>query len=157
MIRTKKSLSILSLALIGVLYGVSPASATPLLGSYLASFTVLGASAVTNVPTSIIGENIGVWSNGDANAITGFLSSTGIAVADLEVTGGQVHAGSSGLSGGLDVITTPGGQDVVTILPYAPVNGGKDGNGMVSEPDTLELLLLGMGFIGVGFSLRHGG
>ena len=95
MIKTKKCLSILSLAVIGVLYGVSPASATPLLGSDLASFTVLGASTVTNVPTSTISGNVGVWSSGGANAITGFNSSPGVAVADSQVTGGQVHAGTA--------------------------------------------------------------
>jgi hypothetical protein len=35
--------------LIALVYGSSPALATPLLGSDLASFTVLGATTVTNV------------------------------------------------------------------------------------------------------------
>ena len=88
-------LSILSLAVIGVLYGVTPASATPLLGSDLASFTVLGASTVTNVPTSTIVGNVGVWSSGGANAVTGFLSSPGVGTSDPQVTGGLVHAGTA--------------------------------------------------------------
>ena len=311
MIKTKKCLSILSLAVIGVLYGASPASATPLLGSDLASFTVLGASTVTNVPTSTISGNVGVWSSGGANAITGFNASPGVAVSDPQVTGGLVHAGtavaqsaqdqlttaitnlgslgpgtllaadlvgltlfpgvytvpagatnlsgsltldgqgnanaawifqmastlitspnsvvnvtntgsgagvfwnvgssatidvnttflgnilaqtsitmntsatdvcgralasagavtldqnslsgictsvlvgSNGLSGGLDVTTSPDGQTVVAILPYAPVN--ESGNGTVSEPDTFQLLMVGLGFMGVGFSLRRRG
>ncbi len=87
--KTTKNLSILSLAVIGALYGASPALATPLLGSDLASFTVLGASAVTNVPTSAIVGNVGV---SPGTAITGFNSSPGVAVADLQVTGGLVHA-----------------------------------------------------------------
>ena len=49
---------------------------------------------MTNVPTSTILGNVGVWSSGGANAITGFLSSPGVAVADLQVTGGLVHAGT---------------------------------------------------------------
>jgi len=37
----------------------APASAVPILGSDLASFAVLGATGVTNVPTSNIGGNLG--------------------------------------------------------------------------------------------------
>ena len=71
-------------------------TADPILGSDLASFTVLGASTVTNVPTSTIVGNVGVWSaSGGANAITGFLSSPGVATPDPQVTGGEVHAGTS--------------------------------------------------------------
>src|SRR4030066_1670164 len=90
-----KTLSILALAVIGAFCGASPAWAAPILGSDLASFTVLGAETVTNVPTSTIVGNVGVWSSGGANAITGFLSSPGVAVSDPQVTGGQVHAGAA--------------------------------------------------------------
>jgi hypothetical protein len=65
------------------------------LGPDLTGFTVLGASQVTNVPTSSIGGNVGVWSSGGANAITGFNSSPGTAVADSQVTGGMVQAGTA--------------------------------------------------------------
>lgn len=71
------------------------ALASPLLGSDLASFTVLGATTVTNVPTSVVVGDVGVWSSGGANAITGFLSSPGVAVSDPQVSGGSVHAGTS--------------------------------------------------------------
>ena len=90
-----KSLSTLALAVIAVFCGASPASATPLLGSDLASFTVLGASTVTNVATSVIVGNVGVWSSGGANAITGFCVSPLVACSDSQVTGGQVHAGTA--------------------------------------------------------------
>lgn len=69
--------------------------AAPLLGNDLASFAILGASTVTNVPPSTIVGNVGVWSSGGANAITGFNSSPGVAVADPQVTGGMVHAGTA--------------------------------------------------------------
>ncbi len=71
------------------------AHATNIFGATLSSFTVLGAATVTNVPVSAIEGNVGVWSSGGANAITGFNSSPGVAVADLQVTGGLVHAGTA--------------------------------------------------------------
>lgn len=79
----------------GTLYLSTPALATPLLGSDLASFTVLGSSAVTNVPTSTIVGNVGVWSSGGANAVSGFNSSPGVGVSDSQVTGGSVYAGGA--------------------------------------------------------------
>ena len=96
----------LALAVLGVLYCASPALATPLLSSDLASFTVLGASTVTNVPTSVIVGNVGVWSSGGANAITGFLSSPGVAVSDPQVTGGLVHAGTAAAQSAQGQLTT---------------------------------------------------
>ena len=62
--KTTKTLSILSLAVIGALYGATPAMAVPILGSDLASFAVLGAAGVTNVATSTIGGNLGSAPNG---------------------------------------------------------------------------------------------
>lgn len=93
--KASKYFSILSLAVAGAFCGAFPAWATPILGSDLASFTVLGASTVTNVPTSTIVGNVGVWSSGGANAITGFNSSPGVAVSDPQVTGGEVQAGTA--------------------------------------------------------------
>lgn len=86
---------IFPLSVIGALCSVQPVWATPLFGSELASFTVLGGSTVTQVPTSVISGNVGVWADGGANAITGFLSAPGVAVADPQVTGGLVHAGTT--------------------------------------------------------------
>jgi Ice-binding-like/PEP-CTERM motif len=71
------------------------AFADPILASQLASFAVLGASTVTNIPTSTVVGNVGVWSSGGANAVTGFNSSPGVATSDSQVTGGQVHAGTA--------------------------------------------------------------
>lgn len=74
--------------LVALAFGPSQAFATPILGADLASFTVLGASAVTNVPTSTIVGNVGVY---PGTSITGFSSSPGVAVSDPQVTGGLVH------------------------------------------------------------------
>jgi hypothetical protein len=44
---------------VALAYGPSPASAAPILTADLASFAVLAAAGVTNVPTSTIGGNLG--------------------------------------------------------------------------------------------------
>lgn len=86
---------ILAIAAFAAFLSPLPILAAPILGDDLASFTVLGASTVTNVPTSTIVGNVGVWSSGGANAITGFNSAPGVATSDPQVTGGNVHAGTT--------------------------------------------------------------
>lgn len=54
-----KLLSLPALVVMGVFYSTSSAWATPILGSNLATFAVLGAAGVTNVATSTIGGNLG--------------------------------------------------------------------------------------------------
>ena len=73
--KTAKYLTILPLAVIGALYGASPALAGPILGSDLASFAVLGAAGVTNVPTSTIGGNLGSAPNGSVGG--GYIFTSG--------------------------------------------------------------------------------
>ena len=70
-----------------LLCGPSPALATAILGSDLAGFAVLGASEVTNVPTSTIVGSVGVY---PTPSITGFNSSPGVSTSDPQVTGGSV-------------------------------------------------------------------
>ena len=87
-----KSLSTLTLAVLAVFCAAAPALATPLLGSSLASFTVLGAKTVTNVPTSTIVGNVGV---SPGAALPGFNFVPGTATADPQVTGGLVHSNTA--------------------------------------------------------------
>lgn len=67
-------------------------SALPILGSDLQSFAVLGASTVTNVPTSTIVGNVGVSAG---TALPGFTFTSGLATADSQVTGGLVHSNTA--------------------------------------------------------------
>lgn len=92
---TLKFLSSLPLPVIGALCIASPALASPLLSSDLTSYTILGSSVITNVPTSTIVGNVGVWSSDGANAITGFNSSPGVWVSDPQVTEGNVYSGGA--------------------------------------------------------------
>ncbi|MBI3545684.1 MAG: DUF3494 domain-containing protein [Gammaproteobacteria bacterium] len=76
--------------MLATLSGIPHAGAATVLGT-ADSFAVLAGSMVTNVPTSNIVGNVGVW---PGSAITGFNSSPGVAVSDPQVTGGLVHAGT---------------------------------------------------------------
>lgn len=81
----------------------APALAVPILGSDLASFAVLGAETVTNIPTSTIVGNVGV---SPGTSITGFSSSPGVAVADLQVTSGLVHTTTATAASAQSQLTT---------------------------------------------------
>jgi hypothetical protein len=82
---------------------------------------------VTNVPTSTISGNVGVWSAGGANAITGFNSSPGVAVSDPQVTGGLVHAGTT--------TGVPNAEDAQAQLTSARINLGLLGAGTLLGVD----------------------
>lgn len=70
-----KSLSALALAVAGLFCVSQPAGAAPILGADLASFAVLGAAGVTNVPTSTIGGNLGSAPNASVGG--GYVFSSG--------------------------------------------------------------------------------
>lgn len=70
-----KSVSTLTLAVLGAFCGAGPAWSAPILGSDLASFAVLGAAGVTHVTTSTIGGNLGSAPNGSVGG--GYVFSSG--------------------------------------------------------------------------------
>ncbi|MHB1199776.1 MAG: ice-binding family protein [Polaromonas sp.] len=128
-----KSLPTLALAVMGVLGVAAPASAAPILGSALASFAVLGAQGVTNVPTSTIGGNLGSAPNATTGG--GYVFTSGSlqpntalaqqAQIDLDTAILAVNAGTGTVvaGGNLDAFQTlnggvilPGAYDVPAAL-----------------------------------------
>jgi len=91
----QKHFSLLSLVISGALYGASPAMASPLLDSDLASFTVLGVLTERNIPTSAIGENVGDRLSQGTHAISRFKSSSDNAASDLQFTNVLGNDGTS--------------------------------------------------------------
>jgi len=74
--------------LTAIISAPAQAWAVPILDTELASFAVLGDESVTNIPTSTVSGNVGVY---DGVSITGFNTSPGVAVSDPQVTDGLVH------------------------------------------------------------------
>jgi len=68
--RTARLVAMVSFA--ALLYNPSPVLAVPILGPELASFAVLGASAVTNTGPTTLSGNLGVSNNSSPTGITGF-------------------------------------------------------------------------------------
>lgn len=87
---------------------------------------MLGSSTITNVPTSEIVGNVGVW---PGSSITGFNSSPGVAVSDPQVTGGLVHA------------TTPDAESAQGQLTTARTNLSSLGMGTLLPVDLSGLTL----------------
>jgi hypothetical protein len=89
---SKMMCNILMLFVVAAFAAPPLVSAESILGPDLASFTVLGASTVTNVPTSTIVGNVGVSAGA---ALPGFSFVSGTATADPQVTGGLVHSNTA--------------------------------------------------------------
>ena len=81
--------------LVALAFGPSQVLATPVLGADLKTFALLGATAVTNVPTSTIFGNVGT---SPGSSITGFgPTAVGTPTVDStgQVTGGLLHAATT--------------------------------------------------------------
>jgi len=119
--KTTKHLSILSLAVVGALYGASPALATPLLGS-AQSFAVLGASTVTNTGSTTIWGNLGV---DPGSAITGFPPGAVTPPGAIYGPGGVSNLAQSAALNAYNVLFN---------LPYAYDLTGQDLGGRTLQP-----------------------
>jgi len=122
--------------LVALACGASPVLAGPILGSNLASFAVLGATGVTNVPSSTIGGNLGSAPNASVGG--GYVFSFGSlqpntilaqnAQVELDAAILALAAFGSGITitgGDLDAFQASNGGTIgpgTYTVPYASVN-----------------------------------
>lgn len=120
---------VLSLAVIGALYGASPALATPYLGT-AQNFSVLGATpSVTNTGTTTLWGDVGVY---PAASITGQASLT-VNGTNALLNPSAVHLGDAAAAQAQsDALTA---YNTLKLLPYGPNNlTGQDLAGMSLAP-----------------------
>lgn len=164
-----KSLLALILGVISLFFGVASVSATPLLGSALASFGVLGkGEGTTNVPKSKISGNLSPVKNifvGEEYTFVGSVEKGKIvSVANIptaQQTQLDIDAEINALNLGHPIVDI-GSNFTGPILPVTEFE--RTGNidkivniqsvASVLEPGTL--VLLGLGFAGLGFARRYG-
>jgi hypothetical protein len=114
---------------------VVSAYAGSILGVPLSGFAVLGSSTVTNSPTSTITGNVGVWSSGGANAITGFTAPT-----DSQVTGTVQKGGADAQSAQSELTTAIGALEGMGLGTTESLLGGLTlGPGVYSSGSTMGL------------------
>ncbi|MCY7307321.1 MAG: DUF3494 domain-containing protein [Rhodoferax sp.] len=112
-----------------VAYGISPASAAPILGSDLASFAVLGAAGVTNVPVSTIGGNLGSAPNASVGA--GYIFTSGSLQANTAIAqNAQVQ---------LDAAILAVNAGFGTLIPGGDLDAWQSNHGGVIAPGTYDV------------------
>jgi hypothetical protein len=130
------STSIPLLVFAALAYGPSPVSATPILGSELASFAVLGASAVTNTGATTLTGNLGV-SPGSSITGSGTITLTGV-VHQTDPFASLAQTQLGGASGALSILNALGPG---TLLASADLTlDGPLGPGVYSVPGGAALL-----------------
>lgn len=117
--------------LLAMAYSASPVLATPILGSDLASFAVLGATGVTNVPVSTIGGNLGSAPNPSVGGgyvfTSGSLQANTLLAQNAQI---QLDAAILALAAFGPGITITGGD----LDTFQAAHGGSIGPGIYTVP-----------------------
>ncbi|MDB5935029.1 MAG: hypothetical protein JWQ01_2373 [Massilia sp.] len=147
--RSIVSSALSTLILAGAMCAAASVAAAPILGSDLATFAVLGASGVTNVPASIIGGNLGsapnastgggyIFTSGSRQGNTGLAQQAQLDL-DAAILGLSAFGVGTTIAGDLDAFQaanggfiTPGTYTVsaamINLMGTLVLDGGGDSN-----------------------------